>query len=83
MLRVKILALFCVTSRPVLISDKTESEGTELVEFNDDEPKCHRFGFFSRSEFKAAESENTAFIDLAQTYERAPKATGRQIVSLG
>ena len=31
--------------------------------------KCHRHGFFSRSGFAAAESENTVFIDLAQMFE--------------
>ena len=31
--------------------------------------KCHRYGFFSRSRFTAAESESTAFIDLAQMFE--------------
>lgn len=31
--------------------------------------KCHRYGFFSRSGFKAAESENTVFIDLPQMFE--------------
>ena len=46
------------------------------MDFNDDGPKFHRFGFFSCSEFKTAESENTPFIDLAQMFERAPKATG-------
>ena len=31
--------------------------------------KCHRYGFFSRSGFTAAESESTAFINLAQMFE--------------
>ncbi len=31
--------------------------------------KCHRYGFFSRSGFTAAKSENTVFIDLKQMFE--------------
>ena len=31
--------------------------------------KCHRYGFFSRSGFTAAKSENTVFIDLPQMFE--------------
>ena len=31
--------------------------------------KCHRYGFFSRSGFAAAESESTVFIDLSQMFE--------------
>ena len=31
--------------------------------------KCHRYGFFSRSGFTAAKSENTVFIDLKQMFK--------------
>jgi len=53
----------------MLSSDKTGSEGTGLMEFIDDEPGYRRYGFFSHSGLKAAESEKTAFIDLTQMFE--------------